>query len=141
MEFSSETLALLQRLESSAQGHSLRKRNDVGQLIESAFAHDKSDEFNALVLHGMSAWKVFHILKKMQPADEAYSHVEAEFAREINALRDCVYQISLLTDTATQTRWLETYMTTTSGALRNLIDLSADLAKIKDLQNASRYQA
>ncbi len=130
MEFSPETHALLDHLESSAIGHGLRKRHDVGLLVESAFRDNVPEDFNTLVLHGMSAWKVFQILKKMQPADEAYLTVEAEFASDVNALRDCIYQFSLRVDATVQTHWLDTYMTTTGGALRNLLDLAADLAKI-----------
>ncbi len=140
MEFSPQTQTLLALLEAPSSATSgLRKRQDIAILIELASRHDRADDCNDLIFHGTSALKVFFLLKKMQPADTAYPTVEAEFATEINALRDAVYRFSLLAESSIQKHWEETYLRTTSGVLRNLIDLAHDVARIKELQNTSRY--
>ena len=133
MELSPETESVINFLNESVEG-GLRKRNDVAIILELAMRADNSETFNAITLTGTATWKVYGALRRVRPGDEGYRLLEEEFARQLNALRE---NIALLMPDATDEtlrRFDDVYFGMSQGVMRNLVDLSHDLAKIKDLQ-------
>jgi hypothetical protein len=112
----------------------LRKRNDVGVVLELAAASDDADTFNNVTRLGTGAWKVYSTLRRVRPGDEGYRLLEEEFARQINELREQLAVLMNAADDETLQRFDDIYFGMTQGVLRNLVDLSHDLSKIKDLQ-------
>jgi hypothetical protein len=133
MELSPETESVINFLNESVEG-GLRKRNDVGIILELAMRADNSDTFNAITLTGTGAWKVYGTLRRVRPGDEGYRLLEEEFARQLNALREHIATLMPEASDDTLRRFDDVYFGMSQGVMRNLVDLSHDLAKIKDLQ-------
>ena len=130
MELSSETEAVINFLNDSVEG-GLRKRNDVAIILELAMRADNAETFNAITLTGTGAWKVYGTLR---PGEEGYRLLEGEFARQLNSLREHIAQLMPDASDETLRRFDDVYFGMSQGVMRNLVDLSHDLAKIKDLQ-------
>jgi len=133
MNISEDTLAVINYLHEAIEG-GLRKRNDVAVVLELAAASDDAETFNHVTRLETGAWKVYSTLRRVKPGDEGYRLLEEEFARQINDLREHLAVLMNTADDETLKRFDEVYFGMTQGVLRNLVDLSHDLSKIKDLQ-------
>lgn len=133
MNISEDTLAVINYLHEAIEG-GLRKRNDVAVVLELAAASDDADTFNNVTRLGTGAGKVYSTLRRVKPGDEGYRLLEEEFARQVNDLRENLAVLVNNADDETLKRFDEIYFGMTQGVLRNLVDLSHDLSKIKDLQ-------
>lgn len=133
MKISEDTLAVINYLHEAIEG-GLRKRNDVAVVLELAAASDDAETFNSVTRLGTGAWKVYSTLRRVKPGDEGYRLLEEEFARQVNDLRENLAVLVNTADDETLKRFDEIYFGMTQGVLRNLVDLSHDLSKIKDLQ-------
>jgi hypothetical protein len=133
MQLSEDTLAVINYLHEAIEG-GLRKRNDVAVVLELAASTDDAETFNSVTRLGTGAWKVYSTLRRVKPGDEGYRLLEEEFARQINDLRENLATLMNNADDETLKRFDEVYFGMTQGVLRNLVDLSHDLSKIKDLQ-------
>ncbi len=133
MTLSPETTAVLEYLDHYT-GHNIRKRNDIGALLEAASVLDASDEFNELVFSGKAAWNVYSTLRKTQSGQEGYQHLESEFTRIVQEMRERLVFFAAQMPEEAITRFTELYLGIGQGTMRNLIDLAHDLARFKDLQ-------
>jgi len=133
MQLSEDTLSVINYLHEAIEG-GLRKRNDVGIVLELAATSDDAETFNNITRLGTGAWRVYGTLRRVKPGDEGYRLLEEEFARQINELREHLALLMNSADDETLKRFDEVYFGMTQGVLRNLVDLSHDLSKIKDLQ-------
>ena len=136
MQISEDTLAVINYLHEAIEG-GLRKRNDVAVVLELAAAADDAETFNNVTRLGTGAWKVYSTLRRVRPGDEGDRLLEEEFARQINDLREHLAVLMHSADDETLKRFDEVYFGMTQGVLRNLVDLSHDLSKIKDLQRGA----
>lgn len=133
MTFSTETSAVLDYLDHYT-GHNLRKRNDIGALLEAASMLDAPDEFNEFIFSGKVAWNLYSTLRKTQSGQEGYQHLESEFTRGVQDMRErLLFFIAQMPEEVT-TRFTDLYLGIGQGTMRNLIDLAHDLARFKDLQ-------
>ena len=73
--------------------------------------------------------------RSIQPGDEGFRLLEEEFAIQMNGLREHLATLVNNADDETLRRFDEVYFGMTQGVIRNIVDLSHDLAKIKALQN------
>ncbi len=133
MQLSDDTLAVIEFLEASIEG-GLRKRNDVANILELGASSGDADLFNQISRTGTATWKVYSTLRRVQPGDEGYRQLEEEFALQMNALREHLATLVTNADDDTLRRFDEVYFGMTQGVIRNIVDLSHDLAKIKALQ-------
>lgn len=133
MQLSEDTLSVINYLHEAIEG-GLRKRNDVAVVLELAATSNDAETFNAVTRLGTGAWKVYSTLRRVKPRDEGYRLLEEEFARQINELRENLATLMNNADDETLKRFDDVYFGMTQGVLRNLVDLSHDLSKIKDLQ-------
>lgn len=133
MQLSDDTLAVIEFLEASIEG-GLRKRNDVATILELGATLGDADLFNQIARTGTATWKVYSTLRRVQPGDEGYRQLEEEFALQMNALRESLATLVNNADDDTLRRFDDVYFGMTQGVIRNIVDLSHDLAKIKALQ-------
>lgn len=133
MELSEQTRAVLAYFDEYTGGN-VRKPHDLATLLEAASQLGAAEEFNHLVFVGKCAWNVYGVLRKVQSNDEGYGNLEREFATAINDLRGLLLFFSSHVAGQMQQRFEETYLNTTPGTLRNVIDLAHDLARFKDMQ-------
>lgn len=134
MELSDDTAIALEHLNNSIEG-GLRKRNDIGTILELSISLDASDQFNELTRTGTAVWKVYSTLRRVKQGDEGFRQLEDEFARQMNSLREQLATVSANANNDTLKRFDEIYFGMTQGVVKNIVDLAHDLAKIKALQS------
>jgi hypothetical protein len=133
MPFSEQTEAVLQYFDHYT-GHNVRKRSDIGAVLESASMLDAAAEFNKLVFLGKIVWNLYNALRKAQSGQEGYQHVEREFASGMQDFREeLLFFVAKMPDDV-QKRFTEIYLGVGQGTMRNLVDLAHDFARFKDLQ-------
>jgi hypothetical protein len=137
MNLQPDTLAVLSHLDSITQG-ALRKQNDLGVILELSASRADSDAFNNLTRTGMGLWKVYRMLRSLRSGDDGFSTLEREFGSLVNDLREQLASLVVDADDDVLRRFDDTYFGMTQGVVRNLVDLSHDLARIKELQNSAR---
>ena len=136
MQLSEDTLSVLEFLDSSIEG-GLRKRNDIGTILELGATHNHADLFNEISRSGTATWKVYSTLRRLQQGDQGFRQLEEEFALQMNALREHLATLMHNADDETLKRFDDIYFGMTQGVIKNIVDLGHDLAKIKALQSAS----
>jgi len=137
VELSPDTIAVLDYLNDAVEG-GLRKKNDVGTLLELGATHDEHELFNTLTRTGKGLWNVYGTLRRASLGSEGYAVLEREFGTLLNDLRE---QMALLVnhlDDEHLKRFDDVYFGMTQGVVRNVVDIAHDLAKVKDLQNERR---
>lgn len=137
MNLQPDVLAVLSHLDSITQG-ALRKQNDLGVILELSASRADSDAFNNLTRTGMGLWKVYRTLRSLRSGDDGFSTLEREFGSLVNDLREQLASLVADADDDVLRRFDDTYFGMTQGVVRNLVDLSHDLARIKELQNSAR---
>ncbi len=137
MELSPDTLAVLDYLNTAVEG-GLRKKNDIGTLLELGASHDEHELFNTLTQTGKGLWNVYGILRRTTPGSEGYTVLEREFGTLLNDIREQLATLVNHLDDEALKRYDDVYFGMTQGVVRNLVDLAHDLAKVKDLQNERR---
>jgi hypothetical protein len=136
MQLSADTLSVLDFLHDAVEG-GLRKRNDVGVLLEIGAATGEAELFNSITTTGTALWKVYSTLRRITPGAEGYRLMEQEFGLQLNALREQLAQIMRHADDETLKRFDDIYFGMSQGVIRNLVDLGHDLSRIKDLQRGT----
>lgn len=137
MDLSPDTRAVLDYLDSAIEG-GLRKKNDIGTLLELGAANDEHELFNTLTRTGKGLWNVYGTLRRVTPGSEGYTTLEHEFGTLLNDMREQIATLVNHLDDEGLKRYDEVYFGMTQGVVRNLVDLAHDLAKVKDLQNERR---
>lgn len=138
MTISEETTNVLAYLD-DASGQGLRKRNDIGVILELAAEADAHEEINALAFQGSFLFNVYQTLRRANSGGEGYATLEREFAAAVEAVREHVAKLLVIADEEQVTRFNEQYYQSTQGSLRNIIDLAHDLGVLKSVQNEQKY--
>lgn len=138
MELSSDTKAILEFLDYTS-GNSLRKRNDIGILLEILASYNKAEIANKLIFIGSSLWKTYKIPKLSKETDlqNLYNEIDSlmiEFSELI------LYTIELCSESEIKQRFEKVYLGKTRGCQLNLIDLAFDLNELKKIQNKFKWR-
>lgn len=133
MQLSTDTQSVLATLDQAIEG-GLRKRADIGVILELAAMSDAHELMNEMFRTGKGLYKVYSLLRKQQQNAQGYIQLEQEFALQLNSLREQLAQLTHRMDDATLKRFDDIYFAMGQGVIRNLVDLGHDLARIKDLQ-------
>lgn len=133
MAFSEDIQSILNALNEKSGG-TLRKENDLGMLLESVANKLDHDLLNRIIFAGKSLWKIAETLRRAGGSNENTDNLEKELMRHIEDLRAYIYEVMDNNHGAPMSRFTVTYLETTQGCIRNLVDLSHDLAVLKDLQ-------
>ncbi len=135
MPISEQTQAVLEYFDQYS-GFTLRKKNDIAELLDIASVHDEAEAFNSSVFTGKVVWNLYAQLKKITSPDNSYNNLEQEFAKAVNELRGLLLHFANLSENdTTKQRFEETYLAVHQGTMRNIVDLSHDLARFKDMQS------
>jgi len=138
MKLSEDTQAILDYL--SATEVQLRKANDIGTLLEIGASTGAADEMNDMILAGKNIWSIYGIIKKMRIGEDGFQNMEEQFMVEMNTLRTLLVRMLGESSDITYRRFENTYLGMSQGTIRNLVDLSHDLAALKNLQNRAKYE-
>ena len=136
MQFSQDTEAILTYLDNSVP-NGLRKRSDLGALLEIGAGMGAAREFNAMVFTGKAVWNLFASMRRAAGRDT--EALQREFASNINTLREMLLPFAAHAPEDVRERFEKIYLGTSDGTLRNLVDLSFDLAQVKDIQSEQRH--
>jgi hypothetical protein len=117
----------------------LRKRGDIGLLLELSMMRDAHEEMNDLIFHGRHLFSLYTTLRKETPGAEGYKTLETEFAAAIERIRDMMARVMVEADEEHVERFNTVYYAATHGSLRNVIDLAHDLGILKNVQNEKKY--
>jgi hypothetical protein len=137
MKLSDDTLRVLKFLDDYTDNN-LRKRNDIGSIIEICASNNNADLLNRLIFAGKSVWNLSQKDKKTVSGQESAELIQKELMRNLNEVKTLLEKIIDDFDKDIQTRFDTIYFQISAGSVKNLIDLSHDLSKIKDLQTKSR---
>ncbi|HVK38813.1 MAG TPA: hypothetical protein VNA88_09800 [Candidatus Kapabacteria bacterium] len=140
MHLSAETEHVLAYLDEKS-GQGLRKRNDIGALLELAAESDAAETINDLAFHGSFLFKVYQTLKKAAPGSDSFAMLEKEFTTAVEHVRQQMARLLVDADEEHVERFNGQYYVMTQGSLRNVVDLAHDLGVLKAVQNEQKYGA
>ncbi len=114
--------------------NNLRKPADLATILEiSALNSDHNFVIN-LVFIGKSLWNLNRAFTKSQGTDN--QNLERELQKNFVEMQDSLASlIDEIEDEETKERFRSVYLQNTAGCFRNMIDLSYDLTKLKDLMS------
>lgn len=138
MQLSQDTEYVLAYLDQKS-GQGLRKRNDVGALLELGAESDAPEAINDLAFNGSFLFKVYQTLKKSAPGSEGYATLEREFTTAVEIVREQIAKLLVEADQEQVERFNGQYYQMSQGSLRNLVDLAHDLGVLKSVQNEQKY--
>jgi hypothetical protein len=112
----------------------LRKPVDLATILEiSALNSDHNFVIN-LVFIGKSLWNLNRAFTKSQGTDN--QNLERELQKNFVEMQESLAKlIDEIEDEETKERFRSVYLQNTLGCFRNMIDLSYDLTKLKDLMS------
>lgn len=135
MEISQDTNQVLEFLD-YVSGNSLRKRLDMGVLLELSASFNLAEIINDLIFEGTYFRNLNLTIKKAVSDTSAIDKFEKEIKISFEKLKSLIYSIIKHTDDIAITeRFQEVYFSNTQGAFRNMYDLASDLAIFKEVQN------
>lgn len=140
MQLSDDTLAVVNYLNEYTGGN-LRKKNDVSVIMEICATYNEPELLNRLVFTGKSLWNIASKLRKVNPSADGIELLQKEVERCSTELSGYLSEIAEAADEELKKRFDDIYLQLTGGAVKNLIDLSHDLAKFKDLQTILRQKS
>lgn len=134
MVLSKDTEEVLKFLDYTS-GNNLRKRNDLGIILETGAAFGLDSQINDLCFYGKTLWSLYNTLKKRRSSDEGFSSMEREFKTTAAELISLLSQFKeSFEENEIISRFETVYLAADSGAMRNIIDLCHDLAELKSIQ-------
>jgi hypothetical protein len=138
MPFSPDIENVLTYLD-QASGEGLRKRNDMGTLLELAAESGDDEAMNRVIFHGAHLRNIYRTLRKTSPGAEGYATLEREFSTAVSTLHDLLAHVLVDASPEQVERFETQYYAPTQGSIRNLVDLAHDLGVLKGVQNEQRY--
>lgn len=133
MDLSNDTKAILDFLDYTS-GNSLRKRNDLGVLLEILASNNQSEIANNLIFIGSALWKTVQIPSYLKESDlhNLYNEIDSLMTTFSELI---IYTLELYPEVEIKQRFEKVYLGKTRGCQLNLIDLAFDLNELKKIQN------
>ncbi|MGQ9819174.1 MAG: hypothetical protein ACUVQ1_04530 [Candidatus Kapaibacteriales bacterium] len=132
MELSNDTKEVLKFLDYTS-GNSLRKRNDLGVLLEILASNNQAEVANKLIFIGSALWKTVKIPQSSKDLDLHNFNNEID-SLMINLTELISYTIELCPELETKQRFDIVYLGKSPDCHMNLIDLAFDLNELKKIQ-------
>lgn len=140
MKISKDTENVIEALEQFTQA-GLRKKNDTSIIFEICAAKGAVTALNQMVFAGKKIWNLSSKLRKVDPNADGINLLQKELQSSVEEMQDYLEQLSKYMDKEDKQRVIDIYLPKTRGGLKNIVDLSYDLAKFKDLQTESKKQS
>jgi hypothetical protein len=138
MKYSEDTKQVLDFLDYMT-GDNLRKRNDLGAVLEIGAAIGKAALVDDIIFTGKSLWTLSQKIRRTAKDEEGAELLQQELAKQIDEIKEMLGNIAAMSNSEEIAgRFAETYMPQSRGAALNLFDLAHDLAELKNLQIQSR---
>ncbi|OGU56565.1 MAG: hypothetical protein A2X64_00665 [Ignavibacteria bacterium GWF2_33_9] len=137
MKISEDTNSVINYL-TEYSSNTLRKQNDLAILFELGAASLNDELMNNIIFTGSSIYKMHKSIQRQNNSGLGSENIPALEKELKNSMLIFVNYLSKLIDNAEETvksRFDKIYFLKERGALLNLIDLSHDFAKFKELQN------
>ncbi len=137
MELSSDTKEILSFLD-YVTGNSLRKRRDLGIILEVLASENKINLANELLFYGSALWNTFRISKRISLSNSELEKIESEIPNLFKTLAEILSEIYTFLPQNEQGRFDKVYLQPTRGCQLNIVDLCYDLNELKKIQMALR---
>ena len=134
MELSKDTTAVLEFLDYTT-GNNLRKRNDLGTILEIGAQTSAYILVNQIIFTGKYLWNLHRMLKKTSGDAEGREKLISEATVSAQSLKEYISELIDSMDDFNRERFDTVYFAEGQGAYMNLIDLAHDLSKLKEVQN------
>lgn len=133
MKLSNDTEQVLEMLDDYTK-NGLRKRNDMGMLFELGASNGLGEQMMNLIFQGKIIWTLSTKLKPANAGADGIELVQREFEASLEQFKGLLIEMSNFGDDESKERIATTYLQMTRGCVLNIIDLSHDLAKFKNMQ-------
>lgn len=133
MKLSGDTEQVLEMLDDYTK-NGLRKRNDMGLLFELGASNGLGEQMMNLIFQGKIIWTLSSKLKPANAGADGIELVQREFEASLEQFKQLINEIANFGDDEAKERIAITYLQMTRGCVLNVIDLSHDLAKFKNMQ-------
>lgn len=133
MKISDDTKQILEFLDYTSSG-TLRKRNDLGAILEVLATHNQPELANEIIFYGSALWGSYQIYKrndKTIDTTKLKNEIENLFDKIANLLERVV---EIFEDKNIIDRFYQVYLQYDTGAKMNIIDLCYDLNELKKVQ-------
>lgn len=115
-------------------GNKLRKRNDLGTLLELGASSGDAAMTNGIIFNSTKIWNLYSKIRKLTPDSEGVDLLKKEFDDAVQETLMMLKAVITEADEETRERFDDIYFQKTKGAVLNLIDLAHDLAELKKVQ-------
>lgn len=134
MQFSKDTQQVLEFLDYTTGG-TLRKRNDLGLILETLAENNQPELANELIFYGSALWKSHKILKRNE-SRELLAKVQSDVDYLFLKLTEIISTVAtFFKDGNELERFNRVYLKKDYGSKMNIIDLCYDLNELKKVQN------
>jgi hypothetical protein len=134
MELSKDTLQVLEFLDYTT-GNNLRKRNDIGLILEIGAGKGKFVLIDKLIFTGSYLWRLYRLLIGQDISEDDAYKLQRELAGTLQNFKDYLTELISNAEPESKKRFNALYFPNEQGAFRNLIDLAYDIFKLKEVQN------
>jgi hypothetical protein len=131
MQLSPSTIELLRSLDSMS-GSRLRRRDDVGTLVELATRYGLSGTLEELVFLAKFISKSHTIMKRIGRDGEGYDRVSNEFTGSIQRAIELTRTLVQAAPDDVRSHFVARYLTLTAGGLEEFLALADDLRWYKN---------
>jgi len=128
---SSSTLSLLAALDTASRGQ-LKRRDDLGILLDLGASPDQSATLVDLAFHSKFLTRTFGIMQRIGREGNGYDRLESEFAVNMEVARGHLRSLLSGAPDTIRDRLSSSYLALTPGGLSNLMALLGDLAWYKN---------
>ncbi|MFP4543897.1 MAG: hypothetical protein ACLFQU_06655 [Candidatus Kapaibacterium sp.] len=137
MKISEQVQQLIEVLD-HASGDTLRKSKDLAAIIQAGMDSNDPEIINRIIFSGKTIWNLSKNLKRINSGAEGFELLEKELIRAFGEMDKYLAALSNSFNEDLKQRFNDVYLAKTRGAKLNTIDLSHDLAILKELQSRNR---
>lgn len=135
MIISDDTSNIVDLIEQNSK-FGLRKKNDFSVVLEICVNNNLHEFLNKIIFTGTSIWNIHQVISKNNASTDNIHHLKIEFENQIDIIIKLLQElISKIDDKDISNRFDEIYFQPIKGSVLNLLDLSYDLSRFKQLQN------
>jgi hypothetical protein len=132
MKISADTEKALEFLD-YISGNNLRKRNDLGVILEIGASFGEDELVNDIIFYGSASWNISLTMKK-EAGTANETRLRNQYRELLAELEGYLIELLKFGEEADVKRFNDIYLANTAGSEKNLLDLSHDLAQLKSLQ-------